>query len=314
MNQDHIEDECNCLDFADEEETSEMSKMNEKIIDVPQEFHYAPDITPRIINGTLYGIIIHWVDKLPDGNITFMTNSVANTYRRISSGNAQFRVFARTIRVNYKASPINVPKAEQQVIDEILKLDGDKKKGPRDYFLIVNGCTKVNHTSISRRICHLTSTLITTANHEQGHSLNIMHSNILKDGKIKSSLDGTSFMSIYSATNLTACQNYYLGWLNKMTALYDSTSVSIFKIYKFDGPYITGSIKAIILPGTNSYIFLSYPKFKDGNHLTLHTTYGETNLGSTRISVTGQIVYDYFYISKLYEDNNSVTVRISKTI
>jgi hypothetical protein len=320
--EDPDQDVCNCTNFIDDEESSkQLVDTNVKIVvsQLQSIIYYAPIINPTIINGTLYGIIICWIDKLPGGNVGFMTNSVVDTYKKISSGYVKFRPFARTIKVNYSASAKNVAKAEQSAIDQILKMDGNKQKGPNDYFLIVNGCTKVNHTSINSHICHLTSTLITTANHENGHSLGLLHSNILDKGKVQPSLDGTSFMSIYTSANLTASQTYYMGWLNQMTALYDPTlydptSIAVFQIYQFNGPYTTGLLKAVILPGTNGYIFLSYPKFKDGFHLVLHTTYDKTNLGSLRVAVFGnQTVYDIFTITKLSQDDNSITVQVSKT-
>lgn len=289
------------------------------------EVKYAPFIEPRVIKGNLYGASIDWLDENPKGNIGYMTNSVAKTYRDISGGFANFTVVAKVVKVNYDAEKKNLAKGEKQAIVVLLK---GKPKGPNDYFLLVNGFTRGSHTSITRHICHLANTLITTANHENGHSLRLLHSNVLVPGKPKegSSRDGTSFMSIYSSGYLTAVQTYYMGWLNKEVALYDFPEKVTYRIQKFNSPLEEGNLKAVILANvgvsdediinpvsSQPLLFLSYPKFKNGNHLALHTSYGN-NLGSTRHKVfASNMEYQGFIIEKTAEDNDSVTVQVSRS-
>lgn len=322
-------------DYIDDDETAELEDTPTQVTFKPSfksenvtpnlvasQIKYAPFIKPVTIDGNLYCISLHWNDKNPKGNIKNMGASVADTYKRISNGATTFRVVAKTIRVNYDASKKNLGKAERKAIAAILQSDGNHKKGPNDYFLIVNGIHG-SHTSIPRHICHLGNMLITTANHENGHSLGLLHSNVLtprpKDG---SSRDGTSFMSIFPSADITVSQSYYMGWRNGMVALYDFPETVTYRIQKTNAPLKEGNLKAVMLAPLASdtsdtpqkVLFLSWPKFKNGNHLAIHSTYGGKDLGSIREKVFGnQIEYKGFIIKKTAEDDNFITVDVSRT-
>ncbi len=322
-----------CDDYIDYEETAELEDtpiqvafkstfINQNItpnLTIPN-VKYAPFVEPIKIDGNLYCIALNWQNESPKGNIQYMGARVADTYKKISNELTTFRVVAKTVKVNYDASKKNLGKAEKYAIEAVLKADGNHKKGPNDYFLIVNGIHG-SHTSISRHICHLGNMLISTANHENGHSLGLLHSNVkTTNPKEGSSRDGTSFMSIYSSSNLTVSQSYYMGWRNGMVALYDFPKKVTYRIQKIDAPLKEGNLKAVMLSplaeneASQKSLFLSWPKFKDGYHLTIHSTYGGKNLGSIREKVFGsQIEYQGFIIEKTAEDDEFITVDVSRT-
>lgn len=235
-----------------------------------------PDVPPLTVTGNLYCINIKWPDKNSPGNMGYMSKNISETYKHISRNHVNLKPYGVTFVTRLSCNRDNLKTVEEAAIKAALK---GQPKTPSDHFIIVNhGAINRSHTSITSQISHNLNSSIFTGNHELGHQkpFYLLHSNVPPERGKPSSRDGTSFMSIYAAKNITAPQLYNQGWLNGQLALHDPSSTYTYNIYKLNSDIPSESediVKAVKLPrrdATTGSIFLSYPMFKQGSLLAIH--------------------------------------------
>ncbi len=273
---------------------------------------YAPAVKPIAGNYNLYSIGIEWTNNKGPGlsKVTNLARAVANNYKRLSSGQLQFKPIPRSIKVNYAHQGKNLKKAETQVI----KIATGGKVNPNDRFMIVNsGVQGFSHGS--GNTAHLYGTLYRDGYHEIGHCRPFVlgHSGKYDStGKLHAYDDGTSFMGRFSSTELTASQLYFLGWLpeNKV-AQYDlNTPAATFNVENLNTDFKGTGVKAVYIPRPDQRpIFLSMPKVNGKFMFALHLSTGG---GSQRVTVFGnKAEYSNLAFEKVADGTGFSTVKIS---
>ncbi len=290
---------------------------------------YAPVM--RINSGTydLYPISLAWTDDngASTNQLRIMANEVNSIISRLSYGAIKFNVKAPTI---YRTGHSKDAKDVNEASDKARNLVTDRASQNQPRYIIVNNRAKGFSHSGGQTASVLTP-LITTAGHEVLHTLGLGHANryaISTKGKnkgkleLQSSRDGSSIMSIYSSSNLTAPQKYSQGW-------YQEQQVAM---YEIGDPTVTYNLQLVCDDPSRYYLnavfipregrpplFLSLFDTKANNQgirekfLVLNV--GVKGGGSTRLQSFGQHAeMDGMSFDTVAKGNDFWTVRVGPAI
>lgn len=275
----------------------------------------APYVEPVKGKYTLVGVGLKWTDN--DGpsldSVKFSTKFAADTFNKLSGGQLQYDAQAYIVDVPFTHDSANVGHATKYAREQLQK-DHNIPDSKDTHYIMVNNNAKGEHNSYTEpggHVSNLLNCLAVTFCHELGRQAPTIlgGSAAMRDGKMEWQADGTSFMSRFSSSSLTAPQLYYLGWLpNTQVELFDKSAQSQDYTLQNLDDFKDQNTKAVMIQDGDETLFLSRPTFrKDGVLYTLHKGEGQDEKASLRLVVFGQ-KGTYKDLSFNGDNNGKVTI------
>lgn len=294
-------------EFDSEELYSEVATKAIKPVPTP-DIEYAPQKPVKRGTRELAVVRIGWSSGFTNsiGSASKAGRTVANNYERLSGG--VFKIVPKAYNL-----PVPWPNSYKNVKAATSRAKGRFKS---DWYAILTGsATGVSHAGGNTAVL-LSPGAIT---HEVGHLIGLGHANRFElDKKFKGkpgttgtdgleldlkyfkgngSADGSSVMSTFGSSQLTAPQLYSLGWLaQNQVALHKADGpAKTYNLQLLTSAYQPGYVKSVLIPGPENEgrdIFLSAIRIKERGKgkdngtrpaLTLHLG----NPGSMRVTTFG---------------------------
>lgn len=249
---------------------------------------YAPVLPPLVGTMSLCGVHIKWQGSEIKGSASYMCQQVAKKFRELTDGGFQLNVTAKVVSVGYEKSKKNLHNAEAYA----KKVVNGGNKAKYDRYAMIGGILP-NHAAGDD--LHLSTTLITTAEHELSHTLkkpnNLQHSSIYVKERnkwtLQSSRDGLSILSIFPAYGFAGPQQWKICMPENKVAQYNIGASVMYNIEVLYRPkYSDGFLRGVYIPNPTggSDMFLSLVEKKKEMLFALHYFQKDTG-GSQRVGL-----------------------------
>lgn len=193
-----------------------------------------------------------FTDKtIPFGNLP---TTLKNYYERNSRGFIKFDITRRTI---------SVPRSSQQLVSDSVAFV--RKLLPDSFDIYIHLCNPKTSKYGKKHVITWAST--TNVIHEVGHAIGLSHANQTINGKLQTSRDAFSQMTIHAPyPSLNPVHRDQLGWFLEPELVEIDDSEKIYKLYKLSDLNDRTNLKVI----RKGKFYISYGSLKSKNYLVVH--------------------------------------------